>query len=91
MADAAGPNRRAVDDTLDAFRAEGRITAEHAALVQLVQSLADACDREPRNASLWREYRGAVTDLGRLAQDGAADAFADLVNRLRSPVGDASN
>ncbi len=85
-----GPNRRAVDDTVRDLRKAGHLTAQHRALVTLATSLAAAVDAEPENASLWREYRGAIGDLGKLVRD-EGDAFVDLVTRLRTPVGDAAN
>ena len=86
----AGPNRTAVDATLDTLTSKGRLRSEDDALVQLVRSLAGAVDSDPQNASLWREYRGAVTDLLKLGRDDS-DAFKDLVTRLRTPVGDPTN
>lgn len=86
----AGSNREAVDTTLKVLEEGGKLDGASQALVQLVRSLADSVDRDPQNASLWREYRGAVSDLLKLgANDG--DAFTDLVTRLRSPVGDTPN
>lgn len=85
-----GPNRRAVDGTLRALRAADRLAPEHDALVQLVRSLADAVDAHPDNASLWREYRTAVTDLADLTREDG-DAFTGLVARLSAPVGDTTN
>lgn len=87
----AGTNRTAVDGTLHALRESGRLSDEHAALVALAQSLADAVDEAPGNASLWREYRGAVADLSRLAAAGESDALKDLVDRVRAPMGDAKD
>lgn len=86
----AGSNRIAVDTTLKSLEASGKVGGVNEALVQLVRSLADAVDRDPQNASLWREYRGAVGDLLKLGSDDT-DAFADLVTRLRTPVGDPAN
>jgi len=85
-----GPNRRAVDGTLRALCAADRLAPEHDALVQLVRSLADAVDQHPDNASLWREYRTAVSDLTDLTREDG-DAFGELVRRLSAPVGDATN
>lgn len=85
-----GPNRRALDDTVADLRKAGHVAAQHGALVQLALSLASAVDAEPDNASLWREYRGAVSDLLGLVRD-EGDAFAALVDRLRTPLVDAKN
>ena len=87
---AVGPNRKAINATVRDLRTGGHLAPHHEALVQLALSLAGAVDAEPDNASLWREYRGAVTDLARLVRD-EGDAFADLIGRLRTPVGDAAN
>lgn len=86
----AGSNREAVDTTLKVLEDGGKLAGADVALVQLVRSLADSVDRDPQNASLWREYRGAVADLLKLGRDDS-DAFTDLVNRLRTPVGDTTN
>jgi hypothetical protein len=75
---------------LNALEQSGKLGGASEALVQVVRSLADSVDRDPQNASLWREYRGAVSDLLKLGADDG-DAFTDLVTRLRSPVGDAPN
>ena len=85
-----GPNRRAANRTLRGLRSSGLIRDEHRALVQAVCSLADAVDREPDSAPLWREYRLLLVDLGRLAQHDS-DAFGDLLAELRAPLGHPAN
>lgn len=81
----AGANRRAVNATLKWLKEKMR--AEDEALAQLARSLADAVDKEPGNAALWREYRGAISTLLELAKDDT-DSYADFIERLRAPVGD---
>lgn len=85
-----GSNRRAVEATVRDLDAAGRLGQEHQAIIQLARSLASAVDASPDNAALFREYRGALTDLLALATE-RGDAFAELVDRLRAPVGDAAN
>ncbi len=83
-----GANRKAVDATLRTLRE--RLGDEHVALVQACRSLADAIDADPDNASLWREYRGALEDLDSLTR-AEDDAFESLYERLRAPMGDTSD
>ena len=70
-----GPNRAAAEVTLASFDGP-------AVVAQLVRSLADAVDSEPTNASLWREYRAAVSDLVTKHEEPAADPGAELLRRL---------
>lgn len=86
----AGKNRRAVNRTVRALKASGAIGDQHRALIEMVCTLADAVDRLPYEPQLWREYRLAVVELNKLGSDDA-DPFEDLITRLRSPVGNASN
>lgn len=79
---AHGPNRRAVDATLRGLDGP-------AALIQLARSLADAVDRDPNNATLWREYRLAIADLTK--HEGQGDGLADLIGRLSATVGDTED
>lgn len=85
-----GTNRAAVDDTLRSISESGRLGDDHGALVQACRSLADAVDAAPDNASLWREYRGALAELAELTR-AEDDAFAALYDRLRAPMGDTAN
>jgi len=52
-----------------------------AAVVALVLSLADACDGDPENASLFREYRAALGLL--LAVDDVGESDGDGIEGLR--------
>lgn len=56
-------NREAVSETISALNVEGRLTSADAAIVQMVEGLADAVDADPGNASLWREFRAALETL----------------------------
>lgn len=70
-----------------------RVAPEHEALVVMVKALARAVDAEPSNASLWREYRGAVAALMEAAVDDSDDESADTVGFLaavRTPMGDTA-
>lgn len=84
---AEGANRRALDRTLTALRALGRLEDTDLALVALCESTADAVDDSPDRASLVKEYRECLVLLGGLGSDGG-DAFADLIGRLSASVGD---
>lgn len=66
-------NREAVDLTVEALRADGRIHEGDAAVVQMVESLASSVDAEPGNASLWREFRAALETLRKLGQEDLND------------------
>lgn len=81
-------NEGAVAETLDAMAAAGLLEPADAALVEMVRRLAAAVDADPANASLWREYRSALSELRELA-DGGTDAFAELIESLRTPVRDS--
>lgn len=70
-------NLPAVDRALSVLGDEPRF----AALVEAARGLAAAVDADPQNASLWREYRGALRDVLE-ASDGGSDEFADLFARL---------
>ena len=78
-------NAEAVELTIGAMESAGFLEDVDSALVQGVRSLAAAVDADPSNASLWREYRGLLADLRELG-DGDTDAFAALLESLRSPV-----
>ena len=56
-------NTGAAATMIAALRALGRIEPIDEALVETVVTLAAAIDGAPENASLWREYRSAITDL----------------------------
>jgi len=86
----AGRNRTAVDLTIDALRHLGRLDQIDESLVAAAESLADAVDADPGHASLWREYRAAITELrsvGHVEDNDDDDEFYELLNFI-SEVGD---
>lgn len=88
-------NRKAVDSTIKAMRKDGRLKAEDAATVQMVESLADAVDIDPANASLWREFRASLDSLMRLGleEKNDGDEIALIIASLRgtTEVSDSSD
>lgn len=84
-----GRNRTAVEETLVALRHAGRLEQVDSARVAIVQSLADAVDADPMNASLWREFRAAESAL-RITDDHDQDEFGQLLEALSAEVGDSS-
>ena len=66
-------NRDAVAETIKALEIEGRLTSADAAIVQMVEGLADAVDNDPGNASLWREFRAALETLRQIGLEGEQD------------------
>lgn len=66
-------NAAAVARTVDALRTAGRLQDEHAATVQMVESLALAVDSDPGNASLWREFRAGLETLMKVGEVNDAD------------------
>jgi hypothetical protein len=81
-------NRKAVDATIKAMRKDGRLKAADAATVQMVESLADAVDIDPANASLWREFRASLDSLMRLGleEKNDGDEIALIIAALRGPA-----
>lgn len=69
------------------------LTDADAALVAACRSLAAAVDDDPGKASLWREYREALSDLmARGAGDGdGGDALAAFLASVRTPVLDSED
>ena len=74
---------------------------EHAALVELVRSLAQALDADPcgdckaaQDANLYREYRQALKDLALAGGGGDDDERAQFTVSISTPrgasMGDAS-
>lgn len=77
-------NAAAVARTVEALRVAGRLQDEHAATVQMVESLALAVDSDPGNASLWREFRAALDSLMRIGE--VNDADQDEINLIISAL-----
>ena len=84
-----GRNRTAVEESIRALRDAGRLESVDAAKIAAAQSLADAVDADPSNASLWREYRAAELVL-RETNDTNTDEFAQLLAALSAEVGDST-
>lgn len=77
--DEIGPNEAALLKTLEAL---GREEAIDAARNQMLRSLAKGVDLAPSKASLWAEYRQALTDFMKEADD-ADDSLAAAFEALR--------
>lgn len=88
-------NRPALERSLQALA--DMVKPEHAALVEVARSLAQAVDAAPDNASLWREYRAALASLFDVLSDaGPSDEMASFLESIRTPavrpqVGDAAD
>lgn len=81
-----GRNRQAIEQTLTALRLAGRLEQVNSAQIAMCQSLADAVDLDPDNASLWREYRAAEASL-RATDDNTKDEFTALLADLSAQMG----
>ena len=66
-------NSHAVQQTIDALEADGKLRGEHAGVVAMVRGLAASVDLEPGNASLWREFRAALDTLRQIGLEGEDD------------------
>jgi predicted lipoprotein len=85
-----GRNRTAVEEMLEAMRSAGLLENIDAARVTMLQTLADAVDMEPTNASLWREYRAAESSIREnTAHD--QDDFQELLASLSAEVRNSSS
>ena len=78
-------NIAAAKATVDALRAQERVTPLDEARVMNFLTLAAAIDACPDDSGLRREYRFAESQL-RQTEDTAADAFDQLAARLSAPV-----
>lgn len=87
--DKPGPNEQALEATLQVM---GREEDVDAARFQMLRSLAKAVDCDPTKAALWKEYREALTDLMRDADD-ADKGLEEALDALRSAseMGNAKN
>ena len=81
-------NLEAARATVEALRAQERVTPLDSARVTNLLTLAHAVDCCPDDAGLRREYRMAEQQL-RQTEEAAADALDDLAKRLSAPVRDA--
>ena len=78
----------AAQEAVEAVRKLGVLEPEDGAILQMVVGLAAAVEADPGNASLWREYRGALNDLRKIAGDGG-DSFGEAMERLSAAVRNA--
>lgn len=80
-------NHDAVLAAINALQIAGRLEPEDQALTAAVETLAQAVDTKPDNASLWREYLRALGMLAELKGAGV-DAFDAFLADLRTSLGD---
>jgi hypothetical protein len=81
-----GPQREALERTIEALRTAGRLEDIDDARVQIARGLASAVDAEPDNPTIWREYRAAEKAL-REESENHADPFDQLIASIASEVG----
>ena len=81
-----GPNRSAIEETIEALRTAGRLETIDSARVQIARGLASAVDAQPDNPTIWREYRAAEKAL-REESDSHGDPFDQLIASLTAEVG----
>jgi hypothetical protein len=88
-----GQQLGAIERSVEALEAAGRIRPEHAAVVELVRGLAAAVDKHPDRPTLWREYRVAIERLAQATAigDEEGDGRAAFLELVRTPLGDASD
>ena len=86
-----GPLRRATEETIRILESTHRLEDVDAARVQILRSLADAIDKDPTNAQMFRTYREAIEDLMR-ADDTPGDDLDKELAEIRSagPMGDTT-
>lgn len=75
--------------TLEAMADLGRLEAVDEALVESVRVLASTLDYDAGNASLWREFRGALADLRGLNVSDSDPELERLAAEMRAAMGDA--
>jgi hypothetical protein len=84
-----GPQREALEKTIEALRSAGRLDDAADARVQIARGLASAVDAQPDNPTIWREYRAAEKAL-REESENHADPFDQLIASIASEVGNTS-
>lgn len=85
-----GTQRKAVESSFKALGSD--VLAGHAIpLVAGLRKLAEACDHDPSDEKLWREYRAWLEDLREVAADAGPNDLDDLIDSLRASVGDGEN
>jgi len=86
----ATSNLEAAHLTISSLRSLGKLGEVDAVRVATLLGLAEAVDRAPDNASLWREYRAAEAALHEVREMESDDALA-ITAALSAPVGHAKN
>lgn len=69
-------NPEALEVTLQSLRDTRRLENVDEALVQALKSMAEALDRDPSNAALWRQYRETLKEL--TADDSDSSVAGDI-------------
>jgi hypothetical protein len=80
-----GPNRSAIEITIEALRRDDRLDDIDAARLQIVRGLASAVDAQPDNPVIWREYRAAEQAL-RKETEAHGDPFDKLLAEISAEV-----
>lgn len=75
-------NRVAVEVAIASLRELGRLEPIDEPFIVSARCLADALDIAPGNASLWREYRGALDALAARARGEGTDGLDELLERI---------
>lgn len=83
-------NEEAAVSAVNALKAAGRLEDVDAGVVSAVLALARAVDSHPERATLWREYRGALSDLREVTRDVDDGSLADLLAELSASRGDSA-
>jgi hypothetical protein len=81
-----GPNRSAIEITIEALRRDDRLDDVDAARLQIVRGLASAVDAQPDNPVIWREYRAAEQAL-RKETEAHGDPFDKLIAEISAEMG----
>ena len=82
----AGPQREALERTIEALRLAGRLIDIDDARLQIARGLASAVDAQPDNPTLWREYRASEKEL-RQESENNGDPFDQLIRSISTEVG----
>jgi len=77
-----GPNRKALEQTLDELDSRGCLEPKDSALVQIACSLADIIDHGKVNAQVWRTYHEVLGNL--VERDDSDGAFEKLIEEINS-------
>jgi hypothetical protein len=82
---AFGRNRAALEQTIQALEADGRLGPLDSGRVEIARGLADQVDETPESPILWREYRAAKKAL-REEAEAHGDPFDQLLAHLATEV-----